>query len=122
MGLKRRLGKWLYRIFREEEELQEQATNWQRTIAVMPCVYCQRPIAPDSVFCKHCGFALAKVEHHTTGAQKLVSTLPVERVATIELPKPPKRGLNTQIEAAIIPGEKYSRAKAYHRLRRQGQV
>ena len=122
--LVRRFRKWLYGLVREEEELEEQATGWHRAIAVVPCVYCAKPIPPDSLFCKHCGFALVKTKQQTTGAQKLVVSLPVERVATMDLPNLPARHhvLTNQIEAALIPGEKHSRVRAYNRLKRQGQV
>jgi len=118
MSIKRRFRKWLYRLVKEEEAVSSE--NWQRHTVpledIMPCIFCQRPVVKDSMFCRHCGKALVERRQQTTGAQKLV--LAVKPMAT----PAPVMNLTGQIESALKPGEKHGRVRAYNRLKRAGKV
>jgi hypothetical protein len=117
MSIKRRFRKWLYKLVKEEEAVSSE--NWQRHTVpledIMPCIYCQRPIMKDSLFCRHCGFALIERRQQTTGSQKLVLAVKPQTPA-------PVMNLTGQIESAIKPNEKHPRIRAYNRLRRAGKV
>ena len=100
------LRRWLYRLIKEDELVS--VSNWQRHVT--PCVYCQRPIPVDSLFCAHCGFALATRKPQDTTGHRL-PTPPVVPVT-----------LTGQIEAMVNPREKHARLNAYNRLKGQQEV
>ena len=103
----------VYELVKEEEELEEQATGWHRAIKLLPCFFCQKLVAPESLFCPHCGFAMIETKQRTTASQKLVRALPLNQVPTNVLPKHDR---TNAIAAAKIPGEKHAQMKAYKRV------